>query len=130
MSPLPLRRRRALPLCELAASGRYPCGLVVLKQPLAGAVLQAVVPAVAYRPCELATTGRPLCRRPGRGWPRIHLLAVFATKTQEIVYPCIPDPDGEDEGGQASSSLAVSKRWISAAKLLQFDLVTPTQREG
>ncbi|RWV98776.1 hypothetical protein GW17_00038357 [Ensete ventricosum] len=27
---------------------------------------------------------------------------------REIVYPCIPDPDGEDEGGQASSSLAVS----------------------
>ncbi|RZS23503.1 hypothetical protein BHM03_00056455, partial [Ensete ventricosum] len=22
---------------------------------------------------------------------------------REIVYPCIPDPDGEDEGGQASS---------------------------
>ncbi|RWW49831.1 hypothetical protein BHE74_00043958 [Ensete ventricosum] len=28
----------------------------------------------------------------------------------EIVYPCIPDSDGEDEGGQASSSLAVSTR--------------------
>ncbi|RZR73746.1 hypothetical protein BHM03_00027745, partial [Ensete ventricosum] len=27
---------------------------------------------------------------------------------EEIIYPCIPDPDGEDEGGQASSSLAVS----------------------
>ncbi|RWW54011.1 hypothetical protein BHE74_00039435 [Ensete ventricosum] len=25
----------------------------------------------------------------------------------EIVYPCIPDPDGEDEGGQASSSIAL-----------------------
>ncbi|RWW45009.1 hypothetical protein BHE74_00049190 [Ensete ventricosum] len=66
MSPLPLRRRRALPLCDLAVGGRYPCGLVVLKQPLAGAALQAAVPVVAYRPCELATTGRPLCRRPGR----------------------------------------------------------------
>ncbi|RWW51807.1 hypothetical protein BHE74_00041810 [Ensete ventricosum] len=33
------------------------------------------------------------------------------------------NPDGEDEGGQASSSLAVSIRWISAAKLL-FDLAT------
>ncbi|RZR96949.1 hypothetical protein BHM03_00026046 [Ensete ventricosum] len=31
-------------------------------------------------------------------------------KRREIVYPCIPDPDGEDEGGQASSSLAVSTR--------------------
>ncbi|RZS10822.1 hypothetical protein BHM03_00042093 [Ensete ventricosum] len=42
----------------------------------------------------------------------------------EIVYPCIPDPDGEDEGGQASSSLAVSRRWISTAKLPQSDLAT------
>ncbi|RWW40548.1 hypothetical protein BHE74_00054029 [Ensete ventricosum] len=48
----------------------------------------------------------------------------------EIVYPYIPDPDGEDEGGQASSSLAVSTRWISAAKLLQSDLTTLAQGEG
>ncbi|RRT44789.1 hypothetical protein B296_00040258, partial [Ensete ventricosum] len=48
----------------------------------------------------------------------------------EIVYPCIPDPDGEDEGGQASSSLAISTRWIFAMKLLQSDLVTLAQREG
>ncbi|RWV76795.1 hypothetical protein GW17_00062481, partial [Ensete ventricosum] len=48
----------------------------------------------------------------------------------EIVYPRIPDPDGEDEGGQASSSLAVSTRWISVAKLLQYDLATLAQREG
>ncbi|RWV92111.1 hypothetical protein GW17_00045553 [Ensete ventricosum] len=47
----------------------------------------------------------------------------------EIVYPCIPDPDGEDEGGQVSS-LAVSTRWISIAKLLQSDLATLAQREG
>ncbi|RRT58613.1 hypothetical protein B296_00046434, partial [Ensete ventricosum] len=38
-------------------------------------------------------------------------------KPQEIVYPCIPKSDGEDEEGQASSSLAVSTRWISTAKL-------------
>ncbi|RZR91502.1 hypothetical protein BHM03_00019605 [Ensete ventricosum] len=37
----------------------------------------------------------------------------------EIVYPCIPDSDGEDEGGQKS-----------AAKLLQSDLATLAQREG
>ncbi|RRT54192.1 hypothetical protein B296_00049336, partial [Ensete ventricosum] len=48
---------------------------------------------------------------------------------REIVYPCIPDPDGEAEGGQASSSLAVSTRWISAAKLLLSDLATIAQRE-
>ncbi|RRT37481.1 hypothetical protein B296_00036876, partial [Ensete ventricosum] len=47
----------------------------------------------------------------------------------EIVYPYIPDPDGED-GGQASSSLAVFTRWISTVKLLQFDLATLAQREG
>ncbi|RZS21196.1 hypothetical protein BHM03_00053803 [Ensete ventricosum] len=39
------------------------------------------------------------------------------------------DPDGEDEGGQ-TSSLAVSTRWISTAKLLQSDLATLAQREG
>ncbi|RRT33915.1 hypothetical protein B296_00032728, partial [Ensete ventricosum] len=48
----------------------------------------------------------------------------------EIVYPWIPDPDGEDEGGQASSSLAISTRWFSTAKLLQSDLATLAQREG
>ncbi|RZR94100.1 hypothetical protein BHM03_00022720 [Ensete ventricosum] len=62
----------------------------------------------------------------------IHLREIDKSedKAEEIVYPCIPDPDGEHEGGQASSSLAVSTRWISAAKLLQFDLATLAQREG
>ncbi|RRT36102.1 hypothetical protein B296_00055132 [Ensete ventricosum] len=46
---------------------------------------------------------------------------------REIIYPYIPDLDGEDEGGQASSSLAVSTRWISAAKLLQSYLATITK---
>ncbi|RWV77951.1 hypothetical protein GW17_00061152 [Ensete ventricosum] len=50
--------------------------------------------------------------------------------SSEIVYPCIPNPDGEDERGQASSSLAVSTQWILTAKLLQSDLATLTQREG
>ncbi|RRT73066.1 hypothetical protein B296_00012187 [Ensete ventricosum] len=49
---------------------------------------------------------------------------------REIVYPCTPDPDEEDEGGQVSSSLAISTRWISAAKLLQYDLATLVHREG
>ncbi|RWV77725.1 hypothetical protein GW17_00061405 [Ensete ventricosum] len=65
---------------------------------------------------------------PVGGWPPL-LLAVLAANA-EIVYPCIPDSDEEDEGGQASSSLAVSTRWISAMKLLQSDLATLTQREG
>ncbi|RWV83253.1 hypothetical protein GW17_00055169 [Ensete ventricosum] len=39
-------------------------------------------------------------------------------------------PDREDEGGQASSSLAISTRWISIAKLLQSDLATLAQRDG
>ncbi|RWW57857.1 hypothetical protein BHE74_00035319 [Ensete ventricosum] len=42
----------------------------------------------------------------------------------------VSDPDGEDEGGQASSTLAVSTRLISAAKLLKSNLVTLAQREG
>ncbi|RZS20573.1 hypothetical protein BHM03_00053106 [Ensete ventricosum] len=56
-------------------------------------------------------------------------LLIAATST-EIVYPCIPYPDREDEGGQASSSLAVSTRWISSVKLLQSDLTTLAQKEG
>ncbi|RWW06060.1 hypothetical protein GW17_00030638 [Ensete ventricosum] len=58
------------------------------------------------------------------------LIPLLETYSREIVYPYIPDPDGEDEGGQASSSLAVSTRWISTAKLLQSDLATLAQREG
>ncbi|RWW09037.1 hypothetical protein GW17_00027494 [Ensete ventricosum] len=54
----------------------------------------------------------PPCRWPGRGRPPLQ------EPWPEIIYPCIPDPDGEDEGGQASSSLAVSTQWISIAKLL------------
>ncbi|RRT55911.1 hypothetical protein B296_00006569 [Ensete ventricosum] len=49
---------------------------------------------------------------------------------REIVYPCIPYPNGEDERGQPSSFLAVSTRWISAAKLLQSGLATLAQRDG
>ncbi|RWW53996.1 hypothetical protein BHE74_00039461 [Ensete ventricosum] len=56
------------------------------------------------------------CSRPsmgaGRGQPPLQRARL------EIVYPCIPDPDGEDEGGQASSSLAVSTRLIFAMKFL------------
>ncbi|RRT72362.1 hypothetical protein B296_00014831, partial [Ensete ventricosum] len=61
-------------------------------------------------PCRLAlaTAGYPLAGGLGRG------LAM--------------DSDGEDEGGQASSSLAVSIRWISIAKLLQSELATLAQR--
>ncbi|RWV92735.1 hypothetical protein GW17_00044863 [Ensete ventricosum] len=62
--------------------------------------------------------------------PSISMLALPEYGNVEIVYPCIPDPDGENEGGQASSSLAISTRWISAAKLLQSDLATLAQREG
>ncbi|RZS00952.1 hypothetical protein BHM03_00030741 [Ensete ventricosum] len=40
-------------------------------------------------------------------WARLRArLEMFGTKSpwvREIVYPCIPDPDGEDEGGQVSS---------------------------
>ncbi|RZR81107.1 hypothetical protein BHM03_00007267 [Ensete ventricosum] len=57
-----------------------------------------------------------------------------ASHAQEIVYPCIPNLDREDEGGQASSSLAESSYilvfQISVAKLLQSDLATLAQREG
>ncbi|RWV98323.1 hypothetical protein GW17_00038833 [Ensete ventricosum] len=49
---------------------------------------------------------------------------VISDISMEIVYPYIPDPDGEDEGGQASSFLAVFTRWISVVKLLKSYLAT------
>ncbi|RZS11228.1 hypothetical protein BHM03_00042533, partial [Ensete ventricosum] len=100
-----------------------PCGLA------------AAVPA-GGRPLRVATPtgGRALqgawsqpatpCRQPSHGRPPLQ------GAWPEIVYPCIPYPDGEDEGGQASSSLVVSTQWISTAKLLQSDLATLAQREG
>ncbi|RZS26502.1 hypothetical protein BHM03_00059844, partial [Ensete ventricosum] len=122
---------------------RHPCW----RQPLAGALqltptgycpwerrqppLQLAASASgAGLPCGLALAvgGRP-CMGASCGWPPL-LLAAFTAKTQEIVYLCIPYPDGEDEGGQASSSLAIYTRWISAAKLPQSDLTTLAQREG
>ncbi|RZS00074.1 hypothetical protein BHM03_00029713 [Ensete ventricosum] len=142
--------QRAAATCGLAAGG-CPLRSRRGQQPLAG-WSQSFVPA-RLLPLRVAAP----CRGPGRGHARLPLArASFAAKTQqerigvaikiaktdkttmcerlilprEIVYPCIPDPDGEDEGGQASSSLAVSTRWISAAKLLQSDLVTLWQREG
>ncbi|RWW36267.1 hypothetical protein BHE74_00058716 [Ensete ventricosum] len=61
------------------------------------------------------------CSRPPMqgGWP-------------EIVYPCIPDPDEKmkEVKRPPPSSLVVSTRWISAAKLLQSDLATLAQMEG
>ncbi|RZR81791.1 hypothetical protein BHM03_00008089 [Ensete ventricosum] len=94
---------RRQPSCLCRPSSRSPaCGLLPLR---------------VAAPCRGPGRNRsPPCSRPGRGW--------------EIVYPCIPYPDGEDEEGQASSSLAVSTRWIFAAKLLQSGLTTLAQREG
>ncbi|RRT35529.1 hypothetical protein B296_00055829, partial [Ensete ventricosum] len=75
-----------------------------------------------------APVGNRSCQR--HPWPRGCPLQRAAATCGEIVNPCILDPDGEDEGGQASSSVAVSTRWISTAKLLQSDLATLAQREG
>ncbi|RRT50929.1 hypothetical protein B296_00000486 [Ensete ventricosum] len=61
---------------------------------------------------------------------RVEIVAIHleGDAIQEIVYPCIPYPDGE-EGGQASSSLVIPIRLISTVKLLS-DLATLAQREG
>ncbi|RRT79182.1 hypothetical protein B296_00006138 [Ensete ventricosum] len=63
------------------------------------------------------------CRWPGRGWPALHggwpWLAAPPSR-----YLRSENVARTHEGGQASSSLAVSTRWISAAKLLQSDLAT------
>ncbi|RZS07880.1 hypothetical protein BHM03_00038786, partial [Ensete ventricosum] len=75
--------------------------------------------------------GRPLrAAAPAGGRPLQGAWPQPAAPCREIVYLGIPDPDGEDEGGQASSSIAVSTRWIFAVKLLQSDLATLAQKEG
>ncbi|RWV93924.1 hypothetical protein GW17_00043584 [Ensete ventricosum] len=111
----PLRSQcgqEALAAWPLAAA---PCGLaaVVRACGAAATVGGALAGGLAAADHPLAAGRSPL----QGGWP-------------EIVYLCIPDPDGKDEGGPASSSLAVSTRWISIAKLLQSDLATLAQREG
>ncbi|RWW55625.1 hypothetical protein BHE74_00037730, partial [Ensete ventricosum] len=105
-------------------------------------VVAAATPAQAtaalcgrQSPCQgvaTHTTGTAALvgNRSGRGQQPLTGWQLPTGPCREIVYRCIPDLDGEDEGGQASSSLAVSTRWISTAKLLQYDLATLTQREG
>ncbi|RWW40286.1 hypothetical protein BHE74_00054313 [Ensete ventricosum] len=103
------------PLWTIAPTSGRP--LQVVDSTLVGGPwLQPVTPTGGVGPSQ-----PPPCRGP---WPQ-----PTAPCSQEIVYPCIPDPDGGDEGGQASSSLAVSTRWISTAKLLQSGLATLAQRE-
>ncbi|RWV84884.1 hypothetical protein GW17_00053369 [Ensete ventricosum] len=126
-------------------AGSRPCGLATASRargwlPLAGGWQHPCRGALAAtgRPCKggLDVASRPLAGGLGRNRLPLAashdqplLLSVLAANA-EIVYPCILDPDGEDEGGQASSSLAVSTRWISTAKLFQSDFVTLAQREG
>ncbi|RRT33229.1 hypothetical protein B296_00044137 [Ensete ventricosum] len=109
-------RRR--PSCWRRACSRLPsCGLLPLRlaTPCRGPSRSRLALAAS-----LAVGGRPYMGA-GRGWPALHGGLVVAgrpssslpslrkcSKTAEIVYPCIPNPDGEDEGGQASSSLAIS----------------------
>ncbi|RWV84297.1 hypothetical protein GW17_00054000, partial [Ensete ventricosum] len=111
--------------CGRAAGSRprlrvaAPCGLLPLQ---AGGVLAVADRHLAW---GLGRSRLPLAASHDQPL----LLTVLAANA-EIVYPYISDPNGEDEGGQASSSLAVSTRWISAVKLLQYDLTTLAQREG
>ncbi|RWV84416.1 hypothetical protein GW17_00053869 [Ensete ventricosum] len=114
----------ASPRTGAAPAGDHSCQ----RSPLQAAALAARLPLAvapwAAGPCKgTGRGGRPV----QRAWLQ---LVAPARGLAEIVYPRIPYPDGEDEGGQASSSLAVSIRWVSTAKLLQSDLVTLTQREG
>ncbi|RZR86762.1 hypothetical protein BHM03_00014016 [Ensete ventricosum] len=129
----PLQASRCQWLLPLA--GYCPCGLATARRAhrrrLVGCCPYGRPPLAGWPWRVLAMGGRP-CMGAGCGWsPLLH--AAFAAKHNknvEIVYPCIPDPDGEDEGGQASSSLAVSTLWISTTKLLQSDLATLAKREG
>ncbi|RZR74625.1 hypothetical protein BHM03_00039599 [Ensete ventricosum] len=141
--------RQGLPLsvgpCRLAVAGRalgwpplvccYPCGRPHLAGGLAvaGRPLQVVKPWLAATARGLAVASH-LCMQTAWMWPplphRQRLLSLPITTTSaEIVYPSIPDSDREDEGGQASNSLAISTRWISAVELLQSDLATLAQKE-
>ncbi|RWW53220.1 hypothetical protein BHE74_00040307 [Ensete ventricosum] len=92
----------------------------------------AVAPARGFGCCR-SQPAAP-CSRPGRGWPALHggwpWLAAPPPHGLYCENAAKIHPDGEDEGGQASSSLAVSTRWISTAKLLESDLATLAQREG
>ncbi|RWV84718.1 hypothetical protein GW17_00053548 [Ensete ventricosum] len=138
--------------CNRPPSSDCPCGLAAgLRRPLAGwPWSQPAAPLKGALPQSIAPLhgGLGYSRPPLQGgWPWPYPVAPcrdsFAMKMQqecverfyaiqshhtEIVYPYIPDPDGEDEGGQASSSLAISIRWISVVKLPQSDLATLAQR--
>ncbi|RZS08568.1 hypothetical protein BHM03_00039562 [Ensete ventricosum] len=112
-----------------SASKHRPCELLPLRaaaasRPLTGGLGGSRLP----HEVGIAMGGRP-CMGAARGWPPLLLLVATRIRERlilprEIVYPCILDPNGEDEGGQAPSSLAVSTRWNSVAKLLQFELAT------
>ncbi|RZS14993.1 hypothetical protein BHM03_00046765, partial [Ensete ventricosum] len=71
-------------------------GLAMASRPLVGGLGRSRLPLAASH-------AQPL------------LLAVLAVNalngSTEIVYPCILDPNGEDEGGQASSSIAAKNPW-------------------
>ncbi|RWW62985.1 hypothetical protein BHE74_00029866, partial [Ensete ventricosum] len=118
----PLRVRRGQPLVgwPLAA---VPCG-----HPTGSRPLRAVAPA-GGRPLQGGPWLQPAAPT-GGDWPWLSAPLQPATTSPSSLYLLQTHPDGEDEGGQASSSLAVSTRWISAAKLLQSNLATLTQREG
>ncbi|RRT32080.1 hypothetical protein B296_00056630 [Ensete ventricosum] len=123
--------------------GCCPCG----RSPLAGGLAAIGRPLQVARPWPVAPAGglavaSHLCMQTTYMWSppagnayfrcnkHVEQFYVIQSHNTEIVYPCIPDLDGEDKGGQTSSSLAVSTQWISAAKLLRYDLATLAQREG
>ncbi|RWW60580.1 hypothetical protein BHE74_00032411 [Ensete ventricosum] len=128
----PLRVRRGQPLAgwPLATvpcgriTGIRPYGLVV-PMPAGGRPLRHVALA-GDRPLQFKTN----LSHENFGSDTTIEKPTAGASHAEIVYPCIPYPNGEDEGGQASSTLAISIRWISVAKLLQSDLATLAQREG
>ncbi|RWV77432.1 hypothetical protein GW17_00061738, partial [Ensete ventricosum] len=115
--------------------------------PAGGRPLRVVAPAVS-RPLQVADS--PLAGGPwlqpvapaGGGWPwptaplqgalaaAGYPLQLATASPSSSLFLLRMHPDGEDEGGQASSSLAVSTRSISAGKLLQSGLATLAQREG
>ncbi|RZS10105.1 hypothetical protein BHM03_00041265, partial [Ensete ventricosum] len=107
--------------------------LALLHPHFAAVVTAPALAAVAHcgwqPPCQGAATPTTGAAAPAGDRAGCGRQPLLGNLSREIVYPYIIDPDGEDEGDQASS-LAVSTRWISVVKLLQSDLATLAQREG
>ncbi|RWV82098.1 hypothetical protein GW17_00056432 [Ensete ventricosum] len=106
-------RRQPFPRATIHASG-CPCkgAFAMADRPLVGGLGRSRLPlaaslAVGGRPWGLAVVGCPSLSLPSLR---------KCSNNAEIVYPCIPDLDREDERGQASSSLTIQMEKMKEVK--------------